>query len=117
MSPVGTHIPSLGSTAPHGGLQRLALQKLKPASGLHGHPDHFAQSDHHHCRKSRTAPGSRSGTDRAVPFRHSLEAPRLDAAFVAQLLGQLMPGERAPAAACIAYGDARNSKPVFDKKL
>ena len=117
MSPVGDRIPSLGTPAPHGGLRRLSLQKLKPASELQGDTDHFAQPDHPNCPRSRAASGSRSGTDRAVPFRHSLEAPRLDAAFVAQLLGQLLPSERVPTAACAAYNDTRIRQPVLDKKL
>jgi hypothetical protein len=38
---------------------------------------------------------SRSGAERHVPFRHSVRTPRLNTAFVAQLLGQAMP-VRAP---------------------
>lgn len=117
MSPVGDNIPNAGSAAPHRGIRQRVLQKLKPASGLHGDPDGFAKPDGQNCRKSGPKPLSRSGTGGAVPFRHSPQAPRLAAAFVAQLLGQLMPGERIQPTACAVYDGAPHPNPVFDRKL
>ena len=49
----------------------------------------------------------RSGAERDVSFRHSVKTPRLNAAFVAQLLGQTMP-ERAPQASA-------RSPPIIDR--
>jgi hypothetical protein len=117
MSPVGDSISSPGSGVPHGVLRQLVLQKLKPASGLHDSPQDFARSRNENFPHREPRPPSRSCTAQSVPFRYSPEAPRLDAAFVAQLLGQLMPGECAQAAACNAYGGAPIPRPAFDKKF
>ncbi len=60
----------------------------------------------------------RSGTDQVVPFRYGPDAPRLDAAFVAQLLGQMMAGrEQDHASVLAAYEEPSSSVRVFDKRL
>lgn len=73
---------------------------------------------------------TRSGKDRrksascqgaphtSVPFRYSLEAPRLDAAFVAQMLGQMMP-DRAPGQARMlaAYEETLSPAQIVDTEL
>jgi hypothetical protein len=118
MRPVGDSISSADSTASHGALRRRMLEKLKPASGLEDAPHDFTQPDGSGFRKSGTHPGSRSGTDHAVPFRHTLEAPRLDAAFVAQLLGQLMPDRERPARDVLdAYREMPAFPPVLNKRI
>lgn len=75
-------------------------------------------------------PGTRSGKDRrksatcqpgtlaTVPFRYSFDAPRLDAAFVAQLLGQIMPGTASgPAHMLAAYEEPQSSVQIFDTEF
>jgi hypothetical protein len=117
MSPVGDNISNAGSAVAHGGVRQRILQKLKPASGLQDGSDQFAPPERKSFRKPGAQARSRSGTGEAVPFRHRLDAPRLDAAFVAQLLGQLMPGERVQPAACTTYRGVQSPNPLFDKKL
>lgn len=60
----------------------------------------------------------RSGAEHSVPFRHNIEAPRLNAAFVAQLLGQAMP-QRGPQAsgALAAYKQRRAGALICDRRL
>lgn len=60
----------------------------------------------------------RSGAERDVPFRHSVRAPRLNTAFVAQLLGQAMP-DRAPhsSGALAAYHQSPALALVCDRCL
>jgi hypothetical protein len=60
----------------------------------------------------------RSGAERDVPFRHSVRTPRLNTAFVAQLLGQAMP-ERAPQSsdALAAYNQSPALALVYDRCL
>ncbi|MBN9553200.1 MAG: hypothetical protein J0H61_00770 [Alphaproteobacteria bacterium] len=117
MSPVGDNISNIANAIAHGGMRQRILQKLKPTSGLQDDGDQFAPPERKSFRKPDAQARSRSGTGEAVPFRHRLDAPRLDAAFVAQLLGQLMPGERVQPAACTAYGGVQSPNPLFDKKL
>jgi len=68
-----------------------ALQILKPASGLHADAGDMARPGPSSFKCRRSGDLYQSGTDRTVPFRYGVEAPRLNAAFVAQLLGQMMP--------------------------
>ena len=53
-----------------------------------------------------------------MPFRYSCNAPRLDAAFVAQLLGQMMP-DRTPGQARMlaAYEEMPAPAQIFDTEL
>src|SRR5215469_4093412 len=61
---------------------------------------------------------SRPGADRDVPFRHSAGAPRLNAAFVAQLLGQATPDPAQPlSSALAAYQQGPAAAPVCDRRL
>jgi hypothetical protein len=53
-----------------------------------------------------------------VPFRYGPEAPRLAAAFVAQLLGQMMPNtEHRSSGALAAYEEPGVSALLFDRRL
>lgn len=93
MSPIGDQFGSWNGAAQSSAVRRLALQKLKPASGLASDSGEEMPpgSDQAHHRAHENP--HRSGTGSAVPFRHvsQTEAPRLTSAFVAQLLGQLLP--------------------------
>jgi hypothetical protein len=61
---------------------------------------------------------SRPVAERDVPFRHSASAPRLNAAFVAQLLGQAMPDNAtSPSGARAAYEHGIAPAPVCDRRL
>lgn len=54
----------------------------------------------------------------AVPFRYSADAPRLNAAFVAQLLSQMMPDTERPGSDLLAaYGEIPARRPVCDRLL
>jgi hypothetical protein len=53
-----------------------------------------------------------------VPFRYSDDAPRLDAAFAAQLLGQMMPDHTAGDARMFAaYEEMPAPAQIFDTEL
>lgn len=61
---------------------------------------------------------SRPGAERDVPFRHSAGAPRLNAAFVAQLLGQAMPDNATtPSSARAAYEHGITPALICDRRL
>jgi hypothetical protein len=95
-----------------------ASQKLKPASGLHAQLGDDAHSGmRSHQSQSWTAL-CHSGTDRSVPSRYGMEAPQLNAAFVAQLLGQALP-DRAPrpAGALAAYEEIVPTALLCDTRL
>jgi hypothetical protein len=94
------------------------LQKLKPASGLHAETGDTARPGVSSFKCRRSGDLYQSGTDRTVPFRYDLEAPRLNAAFVAQLLGQMMPDRgQGHVSVLAAYEDAPSSALVFDTRL
>jgi hypothetical protein len=118
MRPIGDPYPPVRNTALIAAAKLRASQKLNPASGLqtqlHEHTDPGAGSAHGR-RKSDLF---QSGTDRIVPFRYGPDAPRLDAAFVAQLLGQLMPDHQPGHAGMLAaYEETPSSAQVFDTRL
>ena len=61
---------------------------------------------------------SRRGAERTVPFRHNAGAPTLNAAFVAQLLGQVMPDHARPLLrALAAYEPEFAPAMVCDRRL
>ncbi len=71
---------------------------------------------------SRNAGRSRNlshrGADADVPFRHSALAPRLDAGFVAQMIGQAMPDPARPfSGAVAAYQQAPRRVRLCDRSL
>jgi hypothetical protein len=118
MRAAGDNHQTVSNATPIAVAKARALQKLKPASGLHAETGGMARPgpSSFKCRRSRDL--YQSGTDRTVPFRYALEAPRLNAAFVAQLLGQMMPDrEQGRASVLTAYEDAPSSATVFDTRL
>ncbi len=59
-----------------------------------------------------------SGAGPGVSFRHGTDAPRLDAAFVAQLLGQVLPDtSRSRSDALAAYAPVSRMANVCDRML
>ncbi len=115
---VGDHFPSISSTALVAAAKNRASRKTNPTSNLHspmGDDPHLETRSGKDRRKS--AP-SQSGTSGAVPFRDRFDAPRLDAAFVAQLLGQMMPARAQDHASVLAaYEEPSSSARVFDTRL
>ena len=113
MTPIGDTGLDTRATAANAAWRARALQKPNAASDLHGK----AQGEPHHppphARKLQTMLPPQSGTDCHVPFRH---APRLTAAFTAQLLGQIMPDPERRSAR--AYGGPLLTLPPgFDARL
>src|ERR1700761_233796 len=81
-----------------------SVQKPRPVSGLQPDMGKDAHSSPLLFQGQRKSDASHSGTVRDVPFRYGPEAPRLSAAFVAQLLGQVMPDTgQSPSGALAAY--------------
>ena len=95
-----------------------ALQKLKPASGLHAETGDNTSSDASSFENPRGGALCHSGTEGTVPFRYGLEAPRLNAAFVAQLLGQMMPDREPHNCGALAIYEGMPTTALFcDKHL
>ena len=90
-----------------------ALQKPNASTDLHGKEQGEPHQPPPHFRKAHTVLPSQSGAQSHVPFRH---APRLTAAFTAQLLGQILPDHERRSAN--AYGGPSPAlPPIFDAKL
>jgi hypothetical protein len=90
-----------------------ALQKPNAASDLNGKAQGEPHQPQPHFRETQTVLPPQSGTQSDVPFRH---APRLTAAFTAQLLGQILPDPERRSAH--AYGGPSLAlPPSFDTKL
>jgi hypothetical protein len=118
MNPVGNSHLAVYSVAQFAASKTRALQKLNSASGLHGEAGDDAEPDSHSFHNSRKQALSRSGTDLAVPFRYSAQAPRLNAAFVAQLLGQALPDhEPRQVDMRTVYQDAASAARLCDTRL
>ncbi len=95
-----------------------ASRKLNPASSLHAQLHDDASPNTRSGKGRRRSDLCQSGTDRSVPFRYGPEAPRLDAAFVTQMLGQMMPArEQGHCGALAAYGELPASAIFFDTRL
>src|SRR6202012_3502254 len=93
MSPIGDANRSWNSARDNLAAGRLSLEKPSAASGLRPGPEgDGAQKDS--VRENYSGENlRRSGTGAAVPERHgdAADAPHLTSAFVAQLLGQILP--------------------------
>ena len=93
MKPIGDANLAFQAAAQNAAWRACALQKPRKAADLRGE---FHDQPHEmpfRRRKDGAAAMAQSGTDEPMPFRH---APRLTAAFTAQLLGQILPNpERA----------------------
>jgi hypothetical protein len=108
----------VNSTAQIAAAKAHASEKLNPASGLQTQLGEDVQTGIRSGKDRRKNTPSQSGTDRLVPFRYSPDAPRLDAAFVAQMLGQLIPNrEPGRSGALAAYQEMPEPALVFDAKL
>lgn len=115
---VGDPSASINSTALIAAAKRRASEKLNPPNSLHHQLREDADPDPRRLNGRRKSDVCRSGTDQVVPFRYGPDAPRLDAAFVAQLLGQMMAGrEQDHASVLAAYEEPSSSVRVFDKRL
>jgi len=117
MRPIGDFPSPASSTALIAAAKARASKKASPASGLHTHLGDNPYLETRSGKDRRKNALHQSGTQARVPFRHSFDAPRLNAAFVAQVLGQAMP-DRAPAARMLAaYEDAPSPARIFDTEL
>lgn len=121
MGPIGDHFESWNSAAQNRAARRHALEKPSATSSFsqaHGKEtppggDHSQEDGHETLRHS--------GTAFAVPLRHAgeMQAPRLTSAFVAQLLGQILP-DREPRKlpAGISYGpEEHRTRLLLDAKV
>jgi hypothetical protein len=118
MRPVGNLYPPINTIAQTATAKARASEKLNPASSLQTELGEDAQTRMRSGKDRRRNTPSHSGTDRLVPFRYSPDAPRLDAAFVAQMLGQLIPNrEPGHSGALAAYEEMPEPALVFDEKL
>jgi len=91
MKPIGDTILFSSAVAAATARRRYALQKTNDTSGLRGEgQDQSHQPPPHSQTQTRTYL-PHNGTAQDVPLRDPRSAPRLTAAFTAQLLGQIMP--------------------------
>jgi hypothetical protein len=93
-----------------------ALQKPSTSSDLNGESHNTGNEEPHPAPQTAPTVLRQSGTEDPVSFRHAA-APRLTAAFTAQLLGQILPDpeRRSP-----ARGYCRQTFPLplgIDKRL
>jgi hypothetical protein len=113
MTAIGDTSFDFRATAANAAWRARALQKPNAASNLHGKGQGEPHQPPLHDRKAQTILPPQSGTEPHVPFRH---APRLTAAFTAQLLGQIMPDPERRSAR--AYGGPSLALPPgFDARL
>lgn len=118
MSPIGHNQFPVSSVVPAAAAKTRALQRIKPANDLDAdvgeNPDRGA-----HFSQDRRGNGLyRFATDRAVPFRYGTRAPRLSAAFAAQMLGQMMPDpERRNCDALAAYEELPATALLCDRQM
>jgi hypothetical protein len=115
MRPIGhTGFPA------HGIARALAcaVRKSSPPNRL---PLEMDRRDQGQTRRDDPESSLESGQSQAgqtVPFRYSADAPRLNAAFVVQLLGQLMPDQERPGSYLLAaYGEMPARRPFCDRRL
>jgi len=118
MRPIGDIYPPVSSTALVAAAKARASGKAIPASGLHHHMGNDAPLETRSGKDRRKGGTYQAGTPEIVPFRYSADAPRLDAAFVAQLLGQMMPDRaQGPAHMLAAYEEMPPPAQIFDTAL
>ncbi len=95
-----------------------ASGKTIPTSDLHPQTGDHASLETRSGKDRRKNAPCQPGTLAVVPFRYSADAPRLDAAFVAQLLGQIMPDRTTgPAHMLAAYEEPQSPAQIFDTEL
>jgi hypothetical protein len=93
MGPIGDTDRGWHAAAQNSAARRLALQKPSAASRLAADSGGDAPPEDRSFQNPASENLRHSGTAASVPFRHAaeIEAPRLTPAFVAQLLGQILP--------------------------
>jgi hypothetical protein len=115
MRPIGHNDFSLLGTAR--ALAR-AVEKSSPPSHLSLKMDRRNQDRTQQDDLESPHQAGRPHAGQTVPFRYSAQAPRLNAAFVAQLLSQMMPDTERPGSDLLAaYGEMPVRRPVCDRLL
>jgi hypothetical protein len=118
MRPVNDFQPPVSSTALVAAAKTRASGKAKPINSLHTNLGDDPYLETRSGKDRRKSASCQTGTPTSVPFRHSPGVPRLDAAFVAQLLGQMMPDRAAGQARMLAaYEEPQSSAQIFDTEL
>lgn len=118
MRPIGDLHPSVSSSALVAAAKARASGKTIPTSDLHPQTSDHAPLETRSGKDRRKSSACQTGTLTTVPFRYSADAPRLDAAFVAQLLGQMIPDHTSgPAHMLAAYDEPQSPAQIFDTAL
>jgi len=118
MRPVNDLQSPVSSTALVAAAEIRASRKINSASSLHTAMGGDAHAETRSGKDRRKSAVCHTGTVKSVPFRYSPDAPRLDAAFVAQLLGQMMPDCTVGSAGTLAaYAETPSSAQVFDAQM
>ena len=118
MSPIGHHISPASGATPAAAAKTLALQIIKPANGLRTDIGDNRYPGPRFSQDPRKQGLCCFATDRGVPFRYGMEAPRLRTAFAAQMLGQMMPDpERRNSDALAAYEELPATALFCDRRL
>jgi len=118
MRPIGDFHPPVISTASVAAAKARVSGKAIAASDLYPQTGGDPSLETRSGKDRRKNASCQPGTPAAVPFRYSREAPRLDAAFVAQLLGQIMPNREPGAARMLAaYEEPLSPAQIFDTEL
>jgi hypothetical protein len=117
MRPIGDTGFDAKTTAANAAWRARALEKPKAAADLNGKSGGEPEQQPQQKSENAQMLSPRYGTQPHVPFRH---APRLTAAFTAQLLGQILPDpERhfSGLKSAQGYGSEPAPAPCFDAKL
>lgn len=110
--------PPVCSTALVAAAKARASGKASPINSLHTHLSDDAYPETRSGKDRRKNAACQPRTPEAVPFRYSPHAPRLDAAFIAQFLGQMMPDRaQGPAQRLAAYEEPQSPAQIFDTEL
>jgi len=118
MRPIGDVHPPVSSTALTAAARARASRKPSPANSLHAHLGDNPYLETRSGKDRRKGALYQSETRRPVPFRYSPDAPRLDAAFAAQVLGQMMPDPTSGDARMLAaYEETPAPAQIFDTEL
>ena len=91
MKPIGDTFLASSAVAASAAWRSRALQKASDTSGLRGEGQEQSHQPPPHSQTRAHSPLTQSGTAQGVPLRDPRSAPRLTAAFTAQLLGQILP--------------------------
>lgn len=84
-----------------------AIEKASPSSALHRRRPHPSQAEFKPVPRIQVELVCQGGTETSDP---NWDGPRLLPTFVAQVMGQTIPEQRAAASAVTAYGTARRDR-------